>query len=86
MNNYKFDKQQIYGIYMTFSEWSEIIEVLMKHDPALGECIGDEIGILLSSDIKSQRGCPECMHRDECIIKANKPICKQYLNMKVIKP
>lgn len=86
MCNREFEPKQMYGIYMTLSEWAEVIEVLITYDKPIGEYIGDEIGILLSSNTADQQGCPECMHRDQCIIKSNKPICRQYLNVKVVKP
>lgn len=88
MCDYKFDRQQMYGIYMPLSEWAELIEILTNHPEHIGfaEYIGDEIGILLSAkkkDLAKQEGCYKCVHRGECVIKANKPICRQYMTIRL---
>lgn len=85
-----FERQELFAVYLSVSEWLRVMECLFN-DPeyaGLAEYIGDELGTMIAihpNSFKACHSCNDCMHRDECIVKATPPICKYYLSVKVVR-
>ena len=89
VNMAKYERQELYAVYLNTHEWLKVMECLFKDEKYIGlaEYIGDELGTMIAihpRNFESHNSCNNCMHRDECIIRCTPPICRQYLNVKVV--
>lgn len=83
MTSEPFIPHTLLGIHLPADLWLRVLQCLYSPDidSNLGDIIGDEIGLMISTHPRAfepAHSCKDCANRDICCIRCAPPICADY--------